>query len=95
MIEDLMSKYFGRLGNFYLLREMKELGFESLKYLSDDEKMRLCDALENNVFSKIMSRQKTYMIRSEILRELSVSQKRFSEISSRTKNLYDLTRNVV
>jgi uncharacterized membrane protein len=94
MILNLMEQYFGRMGQLYLIREMKKLGLNSLKFLTDKEKEQLADALANNVFDPIMSRQKEEVIYHQILHELKLSDKRKEQKSNSLKDLYDITDNI-
>jgi hypothetical protein len=93
MIQELLTRYFGVAGSLYLIREMKALGFEQLSTLDDGQKIQLANALVDNVFSKIMSLQKREVIYSQILKELSISKSRLSELSKRQKEMYELSSN--
>lgn len=95
MIQDLMQRYFGRTGNLILIREMRKLDLESLEELEDEQKIKLAEELTENVFRKVVSRQKKSVIFHEILRQLNISKKKTLELSEKTKESYLNSKNVL
>lgn len=62
----LMKEDFGDLGVFFLVREMKKLGYSNISNLSENEKNIFIDDLLENVFSKTMSVQRQAMKKMEL-----------------------------
>jgi len=64
---ELMKEYFGPTGSFLLSREMKNLGFESVKDLNEVQKIALMDALLDNVFKEILSSQRLADVKKKLI----------------------------
>ena len=58
----LMREEFGVLGPSILSREMKNLGFDSISSLSDDEKNALIDNLKDNVFDGVSEKKRSVLL---------------------------------
>ena len=66
-LNKLMKEDFGDMGPFFLSREMKDLGLNDLKSVSEFERKQLIDSLIKNVFANTMSAQKRAIRRSRLI----------------------------